>query len=394
MKGAPKTPDKTTNAHDARSHARGMTRRAASGGLQSACEFGGVQEAAGNLAIQRLFGSGLIQAKLAISQPDDPYEREADRVADRVLSSATVPSIQPSYGNGAAGDSCRECAAEQNVQSKKLAGHTPRASAMVESSLGALHGGGQPLSSSVRALFEPRFGQDFREVRLHTGGRAADAARAVHARAFTAGPDIVFGNGQYRPETRDGQRLLAHELTHTLQQRDSGFPMIQGDFESDFSGKKDVPAEPNTPRPSGTVRVEAYATQKEPSRWVYAPYGIYSPREIPEAWQDRIMVSTKASDWRTYGIEKTDAVIAEEMARLENRPELTVRDMLRLAEGPGGAMNIRVIIAKVGNDYRFIGYDMSRVQGGVVTGGFVESEEGTTRGVGQVLVADAVVRAW
>ena len=169
--------------------------------------------------------------------------------------------------------------------------------------------------------------------------------------------------------------------------------MIQGDFESDFSGKKDVPAEPSTPRPSGTVRVEAYATQKEPGRWVYAPYGIYSPREIPEAWQDRIMVSTKASDWRTYGIEKTDAVIAEEMERLENRPELTVRDMLRLAEGPGSAMNIRVIIAKVGNDYRFIGYDMSRVQRGVVTGGFVESEAGTTRGVGQVLFADRVVRA-
>src|SRR5438132_14181913 len=163
MKGAPKTPDKTTNAHDARSHARGMTRRAASGGLQSACEFGGVQEAAGNLAIQRLFGSGLIQAKLAISQPDDPYEREADRVADRVLSSATVPSIQPSYGNGAAGDSCRECAAEQNVQVKELAGHTPRGSALVESSLGPPHGGRLPLPPAVRAFVRPRLARHSRE---------------------------------------------------------------------------------------------------------------------------------------------------------------------------------------------------------------------------------------
>lgn len=389
MKGA-KPLDKAATAHDPSSSTRKATRPVATGALENPPGVTGVQEAAGNLAIQRLFGTGLFQAKLAISQPNDPSEHEADRIAAQVVSGDSLSSVQRSSGR-IAGNHGREPG--NNVFAKELSDHTNRVARHAEFSPGAVRGGGQPLAPSVRALFEPRFGEDFSGVRVHTSEAAADAAGSIHARAFTTGADIVFGKNQYRPESREGQRLLAHELTHTLQQRDSGLTMIQGDFESDFAGKRDVPVEPNTPRPAGTVRVEAYATQVEPSRWVYAPYGIYSPREIPEAWQDRIMVSTKASDWRTYGIEKTDAVIAQEMERLENRPELTVRDMLRLAEGPGSAMNIRVIIAKVGNDFRFIGYDMSHVQGGVVTGGFVESEEGTTRGVGRLLFADRVVRA-
>lgn len=77
------------------------------------------------------------------------------------------------------------------------------------------------MPESVRALFKPRFGYDFSDVRVHADTRAAESARAVNALAYTVGRDIVFGTGQFEPHTVKGQRLLAHELTHVVQQRGS-----------------------------------------------------------------------------------------------------------------------------------------------------------------------------
>jgi len=77
---------------------------------------------------------------------------------------------------------------------------------------------GQPLDRETRQFMEPRFGHDFSRVRVHTDTRAAASARAVAARAYTVGQDVVFGAGQYAPHTGAGQRLLMHELAHTMQQ--------------------------------------------------------------------------------------------------------------------------------------------------------------------------------
>ena len=88
----------------------------------------------------------------------------------------------------------------------------------VESGINALKGGGQPLPVSVRTFFEPRFGYDFSNVRVHTDLEAADTAKKIHAKAFTIGSDVVFGTGQYAPETIEGSRVLSHELTHVIQQ--------------------------------------------------------------------------------------------------------------------------------------------------------------------------------
>lgn len=77
---------------------------------------------------------------------------------------------------------------------------------------------GQPLDKETRAFFEPRFGHDFSRVRVHTGAKAAESARTVNALAYTLGRDVVFGTGQYAPGTGDGRSLLAHELTHVIQQ--------------------------------------------------------------------------------------------------------------------------------------------------------------------------------
>lgn len=81
---------------------------------------------------------------------------------------------------------------------------------------------GQPLDGATRVFFEPRFGHDFGNVRVHADERAAESARAVHASAYTVGRDIVFASGRYNQSTVEGRRLLAHELSHVVQQGSSG----------------------------------------------------------------------------------------------------------------------------------------------------------------------------
>ena len=81
----------------------------------------------------------------------------------------------------------------------------------------SLRGRGQPLSSSLRSFYEPRFGHSFENVRLHTDANSGEIARKIHARAFAYGNDIAFAPGEYQPETRQGQWLLAHELAHVVQ---------------------------------------------------------------------------------------------------------------------------------------------------------------------------------
>jgi hypothetical protein len=107
---------------------------------------------------------------------------------------------------------------EELLQTMKVENTTPELTHDLESQIQAIRGGGQPLPKSERAFFEPRFGYDFSRVRVHSDAQAAEAARAVNARAFTLGLDVVFGAGQYAPWTTEGQRLLAHELTHVVQQ--------------------------------------------------------------------------------------------------------------------------------------------------------------------------------
>jgi hypothetical protein len=80
-------------------------------------------------------------------------------------------------------------------------------------------GGGAPLDADTRGLMEERLGQDFSDVRVHTGQKADESARSINAQAYTVGTDVVFGSGHYAPGTDTGQRVLAHELTHVVQQK-------------------------------------------------------------------------------------------------------------------------------------------------------------------------------
>jgi hypothetical protein len=124
-----------------------------------------------------------IQSKSTVSSPDDPFEREAEDVADKVM---------------------------------RMTGPLPLTCFLPANPHA---GNGKLLPREVRSYFEPRFGQDFSDVRVHADGVAANAARAVEARAYTIGRDVVFASGEYRPGTLEGKRLLAHELAHVVQQR-------------------------------------------------------------------------------------------------------------------------------------------------------------------------------
>ena len=139
-----------------------------------------------------------IQAKFKVGAANDPLERQADRVADRIMQ---APVSDPSIGKPIS-----EPAANPVSQ--------------------AIGSTGQPLESSVRAHFEPRFGHSLSGVRIHRNAIAGASADGLNARAYTVGRDIVFAPGMYRPWSGEGQRLLAHELAHVAQQEGRA-PIVQ-----------------------------------------------------------------------------------------------------------------------------------------------------------------------
>jgi hypothetical protein len=151
-----------------------------------------------------------VQAKLPVSTPGDMYEAEADRVAEQVIS-MPIPAQRAIAPEGSL---------KSVVTQRKTKEHA--AVTAVRSDFLNTLGAGRSLEQNTRSFFEKRFGHDFKEVRVHTDSAAANSARAINARAYTAGTDLVFGAGEYAPETAAGRKLIAHELTHVLQQRGAG----------------------------------------------------------------------------------------------------------------------------------------------------------------------------
>jgi hypothetical protein len=165
-----------------------------------------------------------IQPKLKIDTPGDAHEREADQIADKVMS---MPERQPESAGAGDGSPARRDeqganrqAAHERVQTKRVSasdsGQQMSAPPIVHE---ALRSPGQPLDASTRGEMESRFRQDFSQVRVHTDSLAAESAQSVKAEAYTVGHKVVFGAGRYEPASAEGRRLLAHELAHVLQQR-------------------------------------------------------------------------------------------------------------------------------------------------------------------------------
>jgi hypothetical protein len=178
-----------------------------------------------------------LQPKLVVGQPGDKYEQEADLMAQRVMS-MTQPANPQTIQRSSEGEDevqrsplaesitpliQRSATEEQEIQTqlwlqKADLGSKFQATAGLESRLAGERGGGRPLDEEVKGFMEPRFGNDFSSVRIHTGSNAVQMNQELQAQAFTHGSDVYFNEGKYNPGSNEGKQLLAHELTHVVQQ--------------------------------------------------------------------------------------------------------------------------------------------------------------------------------
>ena len=197
------------------------------------------------------------QMKLTIGRPNDPFEQEADAVADQVVSQ---PKQQEHLAAGIQTKPLEKVISRlpshptiaipykrSPKRIQKQEGQPATASDDVANRLSSSQGGGRSLDDNTRGEMESSFGADFSQVRVHTGGEATQLSQDLGAKAFTHGSDIYFNEGQYSPSSSDGKHLLAHELTHTVQQgaavqrkpkgvSQSHIPDVQAGFFDDVGG--------------------------------------------------------------------------------------------------------------------------------------------------------------
>ncbi len=234
----------------------------------------GIQRALAQGALRTRRSGDLIQAKLTVGAPDDVYEQEADDVAqsvmrmpDAAVQREALPEEEELQMKRVQREALPEeeelqmkrvqrealpeeeelqmkrvqrealpeeeelqmkrvqretLPEEEELQMKRVQrealGGVPEVTDEIESRIEGQRGGGRGLPDSAREFFEPRFGQDFSGVQIHTGKEADMLNRQLDARAFTTGSDIFFRDGEYNPESSGGRELLAHELTHVVQQ--------------------------------------------------------------------------------------------------------------------------------------------------------------------------------
>jgi hypothetical protein len=166
--------------------------------------------------------ASMVQCKLTVGEPGDQYEQEADAVADKVMRMPEQNFVQRKCAN------CEEEEKKQVqrkplsesiapfIQTKSDSGTT--VSDSLNSKISSTQGSGSSMDSATQSFMSSRFGADFSNVKIHTGGEAVQMNRELNAKAFTTGNDIYFNEGQYQPGSDSGKHLLAHELVHTVQQ--------------------------------------------------------------------------------------------------------------------------------------------------------------------------------
>jgi hypothetical protein len=172
--------------------------------------------------------SVIVQTKLTVGAPNDPYEQEADRVASAVIGAPERKKEPTADRQQCSGCEQRLQRAQDNdlifqypLRGTQTGESDPYVSPEVEPQIAANRGSGQPLPNSLLERMEPQFERNFSGVRVHDDTNAWLLNQNLQARAFTTGQDIFFGRGQYDPGNIGGQDLLAHELAHVVQQNES-----------------------------------------------------------------------------------------------------------------------------------------------------------------------------
>jgi hypothetical protein len=174
----------------------------------------------------------VVQAKLTIGQPDDHYEREADRIASDVVTKINAPTVANAERSAITGNEAPQPSLIQRRSAIAIGNATPD----LESSIQSARGSGNPLSETIRKPMEQAFGADFSGVKVHTDSQSDQLNQSIQAKAFTTGQDVFFRQGAYEPSSRGGQELIAHELTHVVQQ--NGGAMKEFNVCSDLARRK------------------------------------------------------------------------------------------------------------------------------------------------------------
>lgn len=178
------------------------------------------------------FFSPMAQKKLSVGSANDTYEAEADAMADKVMRMQDTLQQNISHKGALVQRKCAHCEEEEKLRRKPLAesislliqkSQTKNSGELqvpnhIENQINSSRGSGNSMDNSTKNFMESRFDTDFSEVRIHTGSQAVQMSRELNAQAFTVGNDVYFNEGKYNPNSDSGKHLLAHELTHTIQQ--------------------------------------------------------------------------------------------------------------------------------------------------------------------------------
>jgi hypothetical protein len=206
------------------------------------------------------------QPKLTVGSADDPLEDEADKVADKVMRMQIPEPINFSLSKNTVSRKCTECEEEEKKLQRKESGNDSPgiAPTIVHDVLNSSPG--KALDTDARSFMEPRFDYDFSNVKIHDDDLAAKSAVSINALAYTSGNDIVFNSGQYNASSDPGKRLLAHELTHVIQQ--TGTIQKQEETtsiaeEETSSQTETISIEEETSRQSETTSVEQEETSSQ-----------------------------------------------------------------------------------------------------------------------------------
>jgi hypothetical protein len=288
----------------------------------------------GHNAGNKVLGS-VLQAKYQVGQPGDANEQEADRVSDQVMAMPAVGATPPpERAGGRKGPpliqrACAKCEdefekpvkdEEGTVQTKEAGKGLLNSNPAIASSISNFNGGGDALPAQVRTFFEPRFGHDFGSVRIHTGAEAAESTRELNALAFTVGSNIAFAPGQYSPVTESGRKLLAHELTHVVQQ---GHSETRPDNLVQRQVIANQPAEAGEPGTVGPGPTEARETlivdddsEVRPGQMKKTEFLARVQAEVCREWEDAMKGTGQTTDgcpyvekWFGYYADKSSAYV-------------------------------------------------------------------------------------
>lgn len=276
------------------------------------------------------------QAKLRVNTPGDRFEQEADAVAEKIVSmperrSATHGPITGGLYNSPIDirRKCAECEEEEEVQMKGYfkGGHADRD---VENGIQSEIQGGNPMASETRTWMESKFGMGFGNVRIHDNANSQHLNRKLNAKAFTHGDHIFFNSGEYSPHSFQGKKLLAHELTHVVQQGGMAGLAEELDKRVGIGGnmvQRDLMVAPPNPNaePAELTEAEIQAAITFNERRFHDPYNIMNVRDV-------------------IGIDQYPAVIDQEFVEAVARWQ-AMFDMTQ--DGKMGAETTQTILAEL-----------------------------------------------